>query len=79
MKRILSVLLTLTILVIPAVGLAQQQHQSGHAKPYAGFETRPIKSLSDGDIEELARGAVDGGWRYLPSSMACPARLTFWS
>lgn len=34
-------------------------HQHGQPSPYAGQETRPIKSLSAEDIDELSRG---GGW-----------------
>lgn len=39
-----------------------------HATPYAGFQDRPIKSLSDDDIAELRRG---GGW-----GLALPAELS---
>lgn len=38
---------------------ATAQDHSGHASPYAGFETRAIKSLSETDLEELRKG---GGW-----------------
>ncbi len=39
-----------------------------HATPYAGFQDRAIKSLSDDDIAELRRG---GGW-----GLALPAELS---
>jgi Spy/CpxP family protein refolding chaperone len=51
----------LFLLSMPAVA---QEH--GHA-PYAGLETREIKSLSGEDLEELQRG---GGW-----GLALPAEL----
>lgn len=35
------------------------QDHSGHTSPYAGVETRAIKSLSGTDLKELRRG---GGW-----------------
>lgn len=44
-----------------------QDHGHGTSAPYAGLETREIKSLSDQDIEELRRG---GGW-----GLALPAEL----
>ena len=45
-----------------------QHHQhTGQATPYAGFQDRQIKGLSDEDIEELRRGA---GW-----GLALPAEL----
>ncbi|MGF1649784.1 MAG: hypothetical protein ACFCUN_04985 [Hyphomicrobiaceae bacterium] len=47
----------LTSAVAPTMTSAQGH--SGHASPYAGFETRAIKSLSPNDMEELRRG---GGW-----------------
>lgn len=40
------------------VGAADMQHHH-HASPYAGEQTREIKSLSPDDIAELRRG---GGW-----------------
>lgn len=49
--------LGLTLGLIPAVTLAQDH--SGNGAPYAGLETRAIKSLSESDLEELRRG---GGW-----------------
>lgn len=55
MKRLLLAL----PLLIP--GLAAQAEETGHShlSPYAGQETRLIKSLSPDDIAELRRG---GGW-----------------
>ena len=38
---------------------AQHAGHAGPHNPYAGFERREIKSLSDSDLEELKRG---GGW-----------------
>lgn len=49
-------LFALLIAMAPAAAVAQH----GHApSPYAGFEQRPIKSLSQDDLDELRRG---GGW-----------------
>jgi hypothetical protein len=47
--------LAVSWLISPVMVLAQHQAHS----PYAGFESREIKSLSDSDLEELRRG---GGW-----------------
>jgi len=47
----------LALTATPAITLAQGH--SGHASPYAGFETRAIKSLSETDLDELRGG---GGW-----------------
>ncbi|WP_425091668.1 Spy/CpxP family protein refolding chaperone [Tropicimonas sp. S265A] len=65
MKR-LCILLALTCLGPTAAG-AQHGGTDAPATPYAGLETRDIKSLSDSDIEELRRG---GGW-----GLALPAEL----
>ena len=43
---------------------AQQNHH-GHASPYAGQESREIKSLSSDDLAELERG---GGWGFAKSA-----------
>jgi hypothetical protein len=59
MKILMSFMLALAVSLSPAAAVAQQHSHSGHAAPYAGLETRAIKSLSDSDIEELRRG---GGW-----------------
>lgn len=58
-------LLLTACLLWPFVGMAQHQH--GAQQPYAGLQSRPIKSLSEGDITELRRG---GGW-----GLALPAEL----
>jgi len=49
--------LALAMAIFPAT-LSAQDH-GGHAAPYAGFETRAIKTLSEADIDELRQG---GGW-----------------
>lgn len=54
MERLLA-LAMLAALSEPALA----QHQHGQASPYAGQESRAIKSLSEDDIAELRRG---GGW-----------------
>lgn len=46
---------------------AWAQHSHGTQTPYAGLQTRTIKSLSDSDIKELRQG---GGW-----GLALPAEL----
>lgn len=51
--------LCLLLAMAPAHLQAQEPRHSGTASPYAGYETRPIKSLSESDIEELRRG---DGW-----------------
>lgn len=56
------------LLVLAPAGLQAQEHQHGeHASPYAGFQSREIKSLSEKDIAELKEGA---GW-----GLALPAEL----
>lgn len=57
MMSLRTLFLGFALTVAPAIALAQDH--SGHASPYAGFETRAIKSLSETDLEELRRG---GGW-----------------
>jgi len=62
-------------LLSPLVAVAQHNHNHNDssspsnqaAAPYAGMQSRPIKSLSDQDIGELKRGA---GW-----GLALPAEL----
>ena len=57
-------------IALPPISVVGQDHGHGHgnsASPYAGFESREIKSLSAQDIEELRRG---GGW-----GLALPAEL----
>lgn len=46
---------------------AQAQHSHSAPAPYAGMQSRAIKSLSENDIKELRRG---GGW-----GLALPAEL----
>jgi hypothetical protein len=46
---------------------ASAQHNHSAQIPYAGMQSRAIKSLSDSDIQELRRG---GGW-----GLALPAEL----
>ncbi|MCT9000349.1 hypothetical protein [Chelativorans intermedius] len=53
--------------MIPSNLLAQDHQHSRQTSPYAGFESRKIKSLSGEDIAELKKGA---GW-----SFALPAEL----
>lgn len=59
MKTLVFLMLAVSVALSTAAAVAQQHSHSGHATPYAGLETRAIKSLSDSDIEELRRG---GGW-----------------
>jgi Spy/CpxP family protein refolding chaperone len=51
-----------------AQDLDQDQSQSANSAPYAGFQGREVKSLSEQDITELRRG---GGW-----GLALPAELS---
>lgn len=62
----LSPLLLALGLAFPLTTLSQHNH-GGHSTPYAGMQSRAIKSLSDADLEELRRG---GGW-----GLALPAEL----
>jgi len=57
MTSLRTLFLGLALAITPAITHAQDH--SGHTSPYAGFEDREIKSLSDTDIDELRRG---GGW-----------------
>lgn len=57
--------LLVSVLMMPLSAWAKDEHAHG---PYAGFQTREIKSLSQEDLEELRRG---GGW-----GLALPAELT---
>jgi hypothetical protein len=60
MNPVIASTLALVIAVVSTPLFAQDEGASvGHASPYAGLETREIKSLSKTDIEELRRG---GGW-----------------
>ncbi|MHA1553767.1 MAG: Spy/CpxP family protein refolding chaperone [Alphaproteobacteria bacterium] len=51
--------LCLLLAMVPTSLQALDHQHSGAASPYAGYETRAIKSLSETDIDELQRGA---GW-----------------
>ncbi len=59
----------LAVLLLPAA-LAAQSHDHRPAAPYAGQQSRAIKSLSDDDVAELRRG---GGW-----GLAKAAELNGW-
>ena len=59
MNPIISITLGLSMTMFSTQLFAQESADSSHTSPYAGFETRAIKSLSEADIEELRRG---GGW-----------------
>lgn len=65
MKLILST--ALFLFLIPLAAFAEDQGHKHGGTPYAGFETREIKSLSAQDIAELRSG---GGW-----GLALPAEL----
>ena len=67
MASLLRHLLVALILVLPFKAVAQSHDHSSTSTPYAGFEKREIKSLSNEDIAELRRG---GGW-----GLALPAEL----
>ena len=58
---------TIVSLSMPLAAFAQDHGHSLGNTPYAGFETREIKSLSEQDVAELRRG---GGW-----GLALPAEL----
>ena len=66
--QIRPLVLSIISLAIQPVAASAQDHGHGPgASPYAGFEKREIKSLSEDDIAELRRG---GGW-----GLALPAEL----
>ena len=65
MKFTLSTAVGLSAMAFSA--FAQDHGHAHNDAPYAGFETRKIKSLSEQDIAELRRG---GGW-----GLALPAEL----
>ncbi len=61
---------TQTLALAVCLGLCMPlfaQHSGAGHTPYSGMQDRPIKSLSDNDINELRRG---GGW-----GLALPAEL----
>ena len=53
--------------MLPFFAVGQHQGHGNNPAPYAGLETREIKSLSEQDIQEIRRG---GGW-----GLALPAEL----
>ena len=55
----LTVLMMAALLSINPALAAEPHHGHVHGSPYAGEETREIKSLSQTDVDELLRG---GGW-----------------
>lgn len=59
--------LFLVIAVLPFSAFGQHRGHGDNPAPYAGFETREIKGLSEQDIGEIRRG---GGW-----GLALPAEL----
>lgn len=63
----LPLVLATALSLAPAALSAQDHTHSGRDTPYAGYQTREIKSLSDQDIEEIRRA---GGW-----GLALPAEL----
>lgn len=60
-------LIAAMIAMTPMAAAGQDHGHGDAAAPYAGFETREIKSLSAQDIDDLRRGA---GW-----GLALPAEL----
>jgi Spy/CpxP family protein refolding chaperone len=68
MKPISMIAAALITSLLPLAGAAQD-HSHG-STPYAGFQNRAIKSLSEQDIAELRQGA---GW-----GLALPAELSGW-
>ena len=62
----------LACVLAPSAGSAQS-----HQQPYAGYQQRSIKALSDAQIGELraGKGTV---WRWPPSSTDIQARAMCW-
>lgn len=58
---------TVAMAMLPFAAVSQHQGHGDNSAPYAGLETREIKSLSEQDIQEIRRG---GGW-----GLALPAEL----
>lgn len=67
MARLRTNFIAAMIALLPVAAVGQDHGHSDSNAPYAGFETREIKSLSEQDIEELRRGE---GW-----GLALPAEL----
>ena len=64
MEVSLKITVLASALLVSFSASAQQNHH-GHASPYAGQESREIKSLSSDDLAELERG---GGWGFAKSA-----------
>lgn len=58
----------ISLALLPVAGFAQEHGHKSNTAPYAGYQTREVKSLSDEDLEEIRRG---GGW-----GLALPAELS---
>lgn len=54
--------LAICLMIVPIAGTAQDHSHS----PYAGLESREIKSLSEADLEDLRTGG-GWGWRLPPN------------
>ncbi|MEL6234054.1 MAG: hypothetical protein AAFR46_06570 [Pseudomonadota bacterium] len=67
MRVLLVSSLSLVAALLPLAAVGQDHQHDAQSTPYAGYETREIKSLSDQDIEALRRG---DGW-----GLALPAEL----
>jgi len=62
--------MVMSILLATATAFSANANETGHkhsTQPYAGFESRQIKSLSDSDLKQLREGS---GW-----GLALPAEL----
>ena len=59
-------LVAMTICLLTQAASAQTHNQNSDSTPYAGFEDREIKSLSDADIDELRMTSKVGGEPQLP-------------
>lgn len=57
----------LGFILLASGAIAQNVHQGGISRPYAGMQTREVKSLSAQDIMDLREGR---GW-----GLALPAEL----
>src|SRR3954471_2384084 len=47
---------TVAALLAAWPAMAQHQHAPAHTSPYAGFESRPIKALSEQQVADLTAG-----------------------
>lgn len=61
----------LGFILLASGAIAQNVHQGGISRPYAGMQTREVKSLSAQDIVDLREGR---GWGLAlrPNSMVVP-------